>query len=240
LFAKSENENNVEIGRGDSFDSIMDNGCTSPTKWICEFSQEAIRPFFPKKQQSLALQQMRDPQKIKVASNQRVTSRGITTSDSSSEDDDDIISQVSSLRAANHMRNQKSKVQGSTKLSQQQNQHGNFSRCIPHLNRSVDDSIVSTLTSAQTENSESSDHGVVHTPGGTLIRGGSRKSYESSEPRIVAPNVGKLSPISVVEVKLQAQGDRVVVLCSVDVLKMYRTTVIIIHCTIKTDHLKID
>lgn len=40
------------------------------------------------------------------------------------------------------------------------------------------------------------------------------------EPRIVAPNVGKLSPQSVVEVRLQSVGEVVAVLCAVDVLKM--------------------
>lgn len=38
--------------------------------------------------------------------------------------------------------------------------------------------------------------------------------------RIVAPNVSKLSPNSAVEVRLQSSKDTVVVLCSVDVLKM--------------------
>lgn len=40
------------------------------------------------------------------------------------------------------------------------------------------------------------------------------------ESRIVAPNVSKLSPNSAVEVRLQSATDSVVVLCSVDVLKM--------------------
>lgn len=42
----------------------------------------------------------------------------------------------------------------------------------------------------------------------------------TSEPRIVAPHVAKLSPQSVVEVRLQSIGECVAVLCSVDVLKM--------------------
>jgi len=40
------------------------------------------------------------------------------------------------------------------------------------------------------------------------------------EPRIVAPNVGKLSHLSVVELKLQSVNECVTVQCSVDVLKM--------------------
>lgn len=42
----------------------------------------------------------------------------------------------------------------------------------------------------------------------------------TGEPRIVAPNVGRLSPQSVVEVKLQSAKECVSVQCSVDVLKM--------------------
>lgn len=42
----------------------------------------------------------------------------------------------------------------------------------------------------------------------------------SDEPRIIAPNVDKISPISVVEVRLQSVGECVAILCSVDVLKM--------------------
>ena len=42
----------------------------------------------------------------------------------------------------------------------------------------------------------------------------------AGEPRIVAPNVDKLSPSSVVEVRLQSLTECVAVLCSVDVLKM--------------------
>ena len=40
------------------------------------------------------------------------------------------------------------------------------------------------------------------------------------EPRIVAPNVSKLSPRSVVEIRLQSASECVAILCSVDVLKM--------------------
>lgn len=43
---------------------------------------------------------------------------------------------------------------------------------------------------------------------------------ENEEPRIIAPNVDKISPISVVEVRLQSIGECVAILCSVDVLKM--------------------
>lgn len=42
----------------------------------------------------------------------------------------------------------------------------------------------------------------------------------NEEPRIIAPNVDKISPISVVEVRLQSIGECVAILCSVDVLKM--------------------
>ena len=42
----------------------------------------------------------------------------------------------------------------------------------------------------------------------------------NDEPRIIAPNVDKISPISVVEVRLQSIGECVAILCSVDVLKM--------------------
>lgn len=52
---------------------------------------------------------------------------------------------------------------------------------------------------------------------------GSRQIIDSSvtgEPRIVAPNVDKLSPSSVVELRLQSLTECVAVLCSVDVLKM--------------------
>ena len=40
------------------------------------------------------------------------------------------------------------------------------------------------------------------------------------EPRIIAPNVDKISPISVIEVRLQSIRECVTILCSVDVLKM--------------------
>lgn len=40
------------------------------------------------------------------------------------------------------------------------------------------------------------------------------------EPRIIAPNVDKISPVSVVEVRLQSIRECVTILCSVDVLKM--------------------
>lgn len=42
----------------------------------------------------------------------------------------------------------------------------------------------------------------------------------TGDSRIVAPNVSKLSPHSAVEVRLMSSSDMVVVLCSVDVLKM--------------------
>jgi hypothetical protein len=41
-----------------------------------------------------------------------------------------------------------------------------------------------------------------------------------NEPRIVAPNVAKLSPRSAVEIKLQSECESVTILCSTDVLKM--------------------
>ena len=40
------------------------------------------------------------------------------------------------------------------------------------------------------------------------------------EPRIIAPNVDKISQISVIEVRLQSIRECVTILCSVDVLKM--------------------
>ena len=40
------------------------------------------------------------------------------------------------------------------------------------------------------------------------------------ESRIIAPNVGKLAPYSVIEIRLKSDADTVAVLCSVDVLKM--------------------
>lgn len=46
------------------------------------------------------------------------------------------------------------------------------------------------------------------------------QSLMIDEPRIVAPNVSKLSPRSVVEVRLQSANECVAILCSVDVLKM--------------------
>lgn len=46
------------------------------------------------------------------------------------------------------------------------------------------------------------------------------QSLISDEPRIVAPNVSKLSPRSVVEIRLQSANECVAILCSVDVLKM--------------------
>jgi hypothetical protein len=45
-------------------------------------------------------------------------------------------------------------------------------------------------------------------------------SIVPDEPRIVAPNVSKLSPRSVVEIRLQSINECVAILCSVDVLKM--------------------
>lgn len=45
-------------------------------------------------------------------------------------------------------------------------------------------------------------------------------SMVPDEPRIVAPNVSKLSPRSVVEIRLQSINECVAILCSVDVLKM--------------------
>jgi len=45
----------------------------------------------------------------------------------------------------------------------------------------------------------------------------------TSETRIVAPNVDKLSPGSVVEICLASEAEHVKVLCSVDVLKMQST-----------------
>ena len=48
----------------------------------------------------------------------------------------------------------------------------------------------------------------------------SKEGSAASEPRIVAPHVAKLSPQSVVEVRLQSISECVAVLCSVDVLKM--------------------
>lgn len=44
--------------------------------------------------------------------------------------------------------------------------------------------------------------------------------WSTNEPRIVAPHVAKLSPTSVVEVRLQSLSECVAILCSVDVLKM--------------------
>jgi hypothetical protein len=45
-------------------------------------------------------------------------------------------------------------------------------------------------------------------------------SMVPDEPRIIAPNVSKLSPRSVVEIRLQSTNECVAILCSVDVLKM--------------------
>jgi hypothetical protein len=44
--------------------------------------------------------------------------------------------------------------------------------------------------------------------------------WSTNEPRIIAPHVAKLSPTSVVEVRLQSLSECVAILCSVDVLKM--------------------
>ena len=45
-------------------------------------------------------------------------------------------------------------------------------------------------------------------------------SSNSSTNRIIAPNVSKLSPSSVVAVKIKSQHEEATVMCSVDVLKM--------------------
>jgi hypothetical protein len=62
------------------------------------------------------------------------------------------------------------------------------------------------------------------TPGGIVGSGSGSGSGSGGggigESRIVAPNVEKLSPGSVVEVRLSSSNETVAVLCSVDVLKM--------------------
>jgi hypothetical protein len=60
----------------------------------------------------------------------------------------------------------------------------------------------------------------LYTPGGPLSEFSPSVANQSQESRIVAPNVGKLAPGSVVEIRLQSIGECVAVLCSVDVLKM--------------------
>ena len=59
------------------------------------------------------------------------------------------------------------------------------------------------------------------TPGGDFSP--SQLCTPTSETRIVAPNVDKLSPSSVVEICLASEAEHVKVLCSVDVLKMQST-----------------
>lgn len=67
--------------------------------------------------------------------------------------------------------------------------------------------------------SDSAKEGSITTTSKTLSNAGN-PSMLPDEPRIVAPNVSKLSPRSVVEIRLQSMNECVAILCSVDVLKM--------------------
>lgn len=54
----------------------------------------------------------------------------------------------------------------------------------------------------------------------SISTNGDQLGEMANEPRIIAPNVSKLSPVSVVEIRLQSLSECVAILCSVDVLKM--------------------
>jgi len=56
----------------------------------------------------------------------------------------------------------------------------------------------------------------LYTPGRSL----SGDPLKAPESRIVAPHVGKLASYSVIEIRLESEGQSVAILCSVDVLKM--------------------
>lgn len=90
-----------------------------------------------------------------------------------------------------------------------------------HLPRSPLERQRSSMRSASEATTNSRSTAADGTPGGDFSP--SQLCTPTSETRIVAPNVDKLSPSSVVEICLASEAEHVKVLCSVDVLKMQST-----------------
>jgi hypothetical protein len=121
-----------------------------------------------------------------------------------------------SMRASPPAMAQLSSPQKQNRKQQQQQQQQQL-----HLPRSPLERQRSSMRSASEATTNSRSTAADGTPGGDFSPG--QLGTPTSETRIVAPNVDKLSPSSVVEICLASEAEHVKVLCSVDVLKMQST-----------------
>lgn len=264
--------------RAPSYDSILDNGCSSPTAWLCEKSHVIFGGSrnmdhhdndtnrFHKKTPTLDATILTDtadssayksPRSSWQRSNlsnsngahhARAGANGkVLPPDSSSDDEDDIISKTTSIRrrvaaasaiaAAGGNKSTKpppppSKPSAFTIFKEgllQVAAGAGVSASSAGGGARVSDgsnSVISTLSVTQRTDHSITSEATTHAPGGGVANssrtatGRLIQTTVEGEPRIVAPNVEKLSPTSVIEVRLRSQGECVAVLCSVDVLKM--------------------
>lgn len=189
----------------DNYEYEEREGCSSPTaQWIYDISSDAIQSCLSshepvRSQQTMAASTpkrstARPSNGMKPTRSTTLSSstpRSVTGDYVDDDDDDDKSAEILS-RVAQRRKHQRNAISP--------------------------DSSLSTAT-VRTHQSDTSGNQKLNR---NTSRGKGSLSYEASggDPRITAPNVDKLSPLSVVEVRLQSTSECVIVYCSIDVLKM--------------------
>ena len=169
---------------------------TSPTAWICDFGvKKGLSQFFSPSVRPF------------MAGNKNVRMGNGGGNDASSQNSDASVASWRARAAVKILAGGRSTAIERDHLSDEDEEDergfvaggGEGRRFIPNNNRRH-------LLSPKTNDSQSiSSHGGLD---------------QVNEPRILAPNVSKLAPSSVVEIRLQSLNECVSILCSVDVLKM--------------------
>jgi hypothetical protein len=220
----------------ESSDAIFQIGCTSPTAWICDIGPMfGPNGFFSPKKQTSINNYFDDADDRECAPDIKENNQSWLDRVSSSRDGRERRNSNPSSKS-----NKQTPTHGITNFNNNERFHAlneltqesssdDEARFLKkkstggrkHRPRSISpESTVSSITSTRTDNISPTDESSEQ-----LLKRRENKTVPISsplvtEPRIVAPNVEKLSPSSQVEVYLQSHNDCVIVLCSVDVLKM--------------------
>lgn len=226
-------DNNSELT---GLNTFVSENCVSPTSWICDVGNDAFRPCFNSDASVSSSKGKKSPSQSKKSSKIiRHTRSSKSPLRHDDDDDDDMDTEVILNRLALNRREKKSNKdilyerERETQREREKERERDRDRTISPL--TPDSALTTNITTLKTTVTDSSDVNtrVIENRDesyrtDTRIRSHkplSKKSVESTgEPKIIAPNVSKLSLMSVIEVRLQSAGECVTVQCSVDVLKM--------------------
>eukprot|EP01035_Chromulina_nebulosa_P019532 gene19532-25430_t len=188
-----------------SEDSWEDGNTCSPASWIYDLGKEAFRPCFHGDSDDDEI----DKKPIN-RSTANIDYMRKFTADSVDFDDDDDDEIIQRHKKVNHIDNTIANTYKKSNTEKTSN--------LTNDNNSPLSSITTTESMVMARKIETYNSSKIPPIAKQRI-----KSYSmdnNTEPRIVAPNVSKLSPSSTIDIKLYSYNESIMVQCSVDVLKM--------------------